>query len=104
MGEYLFCIIAATLTPFAVVLITDDHQGIAVASLVGFCAIPCVKAAFTHLDGPGLNRVLGPYRPSAADLQHVIFIRMGVVQPLIISQSDFSPFKIPFITTFHFCR
>jgi 1,4-dihydroxy-2-naphthoate octaprenyltransferase len=59
MSEYLFCIIAATLTPFAIVLITDDHQGIAAASLIGFCAIPCVKAAFTHLDGAGLNRVLG---------------------------------------------
>jgi len=59
MSEYLFCIIAATLTPYVVYLITDDHQGIAVASLVGFCAIPCVKAAFTHLDGAGLNRVLG---------------------------------------------
>jgi len=59
MTEYLFCIIAATLTPFAVYLITDDHQGIAAASLVGFFAIPCVKAAFTHLDGPGLNKVLG---------------------------------------------
>jgi len=59
MSEYLFCIIAATLTPFAVFLITDDHQGIAAASLIGFCAIPCVKAAFTHLDGAALNRVLG---------------------------------------------
>ena len=59
MSEYLFCIIAAALTPFAVYLITDDHQGIAIASLTGFCAIPCVKAAFTHLDGVGLNHVLG---------------------------------------------
>jgi len=59
MSEYLFCIIAATLIPFAVELITDDHKGIAMASLVGFAAIPCVKAAFTHLDGAGLNRVLG---------------------------------------------
>ncbi len=59
MSEYLFCIIAAALTPFAVVLITDDHQGIAAASLIGFYAIPCVKAAFTRLDGAGLNRVLG---------------------------------------------
>ena len=58
MSEYLFCILAAALTPFAVILITDDHQGIAVASLTGFCAIPCVKKAFTHLDGIGLNRVL----------------------------------------------
>jgi 1,4-dihydroxy-2-naphthoate polyprenyltransferase len=59
MSEYLFCIIAAALIPFAVFLITDDHQGIAFASLIGFYAIPCVKAAFTHLDGAGLNRVLG---------------------------------------------
>ena len=59
MSEYLFCIIAAILIPFAVVLVTDDHQGIAIASLTGFFAIPCVKAAFTHLDGVGLNRVLG---------------------------------------------
>ena len=59
MSEYLFCIMAATLIPFAMVLITNDHQGIAVASLTGFIAIPCVKAAFTHSDGAGLNRVLG---------------------------------------------
>lgn len=58
MSEYLFCIIAATLTPFAVVLITGDHQGIAAASLIGFWAIPCVKGVFTHVDGAGLNRVL----------------------------------------------
>ncbi|MBF0571399.1 MAG: 1,4-dihydroxy-2-naphthoate polyprenyltransferase [Candidatus Omnitrophica bacterium] len=59
LNEYLFCIIAATLTPFAVYLITDDHQGMAAASLTGFCAIPCVKAVFTDLDYAGLNRVLG---------------------------------------------
>ena len=59
MSEYLFCIIAATLTPFAVFLITGDRQGIAAASLIGFCAIPCVKRVFVHLDGTGLNQVLG---------------------------------------------
>jgi len=58
LNEYLFCIMAATLTPFAVYLITDDQAGIALASLTGFLAIPCVKAAFTHLDGAGLNKVL----------------------------------------------
>jgi 1,4-dihydroxy-2-naphthoate octaprenyltransferase len=58
MSEYLFCIIAAALIPYAVYLITNDHQGIAIASLTGFFAIPYVKAAFTHLDGAGLNRVL----------------------------------------------
>jgi 1,4-dihydroxy-2-naphthoate polyprenyltransferase len=59
MSEYLFCIIAAALTPLAVVLITGDHQAMAAASLVGFCAIPCVKTVFTRADGAGLNRVLG---------------------------------------------
>ncbi|MDE2027508.1 MAG: 1,4-dihydroxy-2-naphthoate polyprenyltransferase [Candidatus Omnitrophica bacterium] len=58
MSEYLFCIMAAVLTPYAVYLITDDHQGIAAASLTGFWAISSVKAAFTHLDGAGLNKVL----------------------------------------------
>ena len=58
MSEYLFCILAATLIPFVVILITNDHQGIAVASLIGFIAIPCVKAVLTHSDGAGLNKVL----------------------------------------------
>jgi 1,4-dihydroxy-2-naphthoate octaprenyltransferase len=57
-SEYLFCIIAACLIPFAVVLITGDHQGVAMASLTGFFAIPCVKSALTNTDGPALNRVL----------------------------------------------
>jgi 1,4-dihydroxy-2-naphthoate octaprenyltransferase len=59
MNEYLFCIMAAALIPFAVVLIAGDHQGIAAASVAGFLAIPCVREAFTHAEGPSLNRVLG---------------------------------------------
>ena len=59
MSEYLFCILVAMLTPYAVYLITNDHKGISLAALTGFCAIPCIKAAFTHLDGASLNRVLG---------------------------------------------
>jgi len=58
MSEYLFCIIAAALIPFAVILVTNDHQGIAIASMIGFIAIPCVKAAFTQSDGVILNKVL----------------------------------------------
>ena len=58
MSEYLFCIIAATLIPFAVILVTDDHRGVAVASIVGFLAIPCVKAALTQVEAQSLNRVL----------------------------------------------
>ena len=77
MSEYLFCIIAATLIPFAVFLITDDHQGIAMASLVGFFAIPCVKAAFTQLDGAGLNRVLGQTGRLLLIYSVLIFYRMG---------------------------
>jgi len=59
MSEYLGCIIAATLIPMAIILLADDHPGVAIASIVGFIAIPSVKAAFTHLDGASLNRVLG---------------------------------------------
>jgi 1,4-dihydroxy-2-naphthoate octaprenyltransferase len=58
MSEYLFCIMAATLTPLAVLLITGDHKLIAIASLTGFLSIPCVKTAFTNLDGEALNRTL----------------------------------------------
>jgi len=58
MSEYLFCIMAASLIPFVIVLMTDDHKGVAAACLVAFFAIPSVKMAFTHLDGAGLNRVL----------------------------------------------
>jgi 1,4-dihydroxy-2-naphthoate octaprenyltransferase len=35
-SEYLLCIMAAFLTPFAVYLITNDHKCIAAASLIGF--------------------------------------------------------------------
>ncbi len=56
-GEYLFCIMAAALTPFAVHLITHDHECMAVASLVGFLAIPTVGAVFTS-QGAALNKVL----------------------------------------------
>ncbi|MBF0503535.1 MAG: 1,4-dihydroxy-2-naphthoate polyprenyltransferase [Candidatus Omnitrophica bacterium] len=58
MKEYLFCIIAASLIPFAVVLITNDHQGVAVASLTGFLAIPCIHEVMTHAQAVSLNRVL----------------------------------------------
>ncbi len=58
MSEYLFCIMAAALTPFAVYVMVNGHTGIAAASLVGILAIPCIKGAMTQTDGPGLNRVL----------------------------------------------
>ncbi|MBI3315013.1 MAG: 1,4-dihydroxy-2-naphthoate polyprenyltransferase [Candidatus Omnitrophica bacterium] len=55
--EYLFCIIAAILTPFAVNLITKDHDAIAAASLVGFMAIGAVQTVFTG-QGTVLNKIL----------------------------------------------
>ena len=55
--EYLFCILAAALTPLVVFLITADHELIAAASLTGFMAIPAVGAVFTT-QGPLLNKVL----------------------------------------------
>ncbi|HLD87690.1 MAG TPA: 1,4-dihydroxy-2-naphthoate polyprenyltransferase [Candidatus Omnitrophota bacterium] len=55
--EYLFCIIAASLTPFAVNLITKDHDAIAAASLVGFMAIGAVQTVFTG-QGAVLNKIL----------------------------------------------
>ncbi len=57
-NEFLFCILASALTPFAIMIITRDHPGIAAASLIGFLAIPLVKTVFTHSDGPALNQVL----------------------------------------------
>ncbi len=57
-GEYLFCLMAAMVTPFIVNLITSDHQGIVVASVIGFLGIPLVKTVYTSLDGKVLNEVL----------------------------------------------
>ena len=56
--EYLFCILMAVITPFLVVLITNDHKAVALAALAGFAAIPLVQTVFTSLDGQALNRVL----------------------------------------------
>ena len=58
-SEYLFCILAAAMTPLLVTLITDDHKGIAIAACVGVLAIPLVKTVFTSLEGAVLNAVLG---------------------------------------------
>ncbi len=55
--EYLFCIMAASLTPFVVNLITKDHDGIAAASLVGIMAIGPVQTVFTG-QGTVLNKIL----------------------------------------------
>ncbi|MDO8675612.1 MAG: 1,4-dihydroxy-2-naphthoate polyprenyltransferase [Candidatus Omnitrophota bacterium] len=55
--EYLVCIMAASLTPFAVNLITKDHDAIAAASLVGIMAIGAVQTVFTG-QGAVLNKIL----------------------------------------------
>ena len=56
--EYLFCILAATITPFLIFLITKDHWAIVLSSVVGFCAIGTVKTVMTTLDAGPLNRAL----------------------------------------------
>ena len=55
--EYLFCILAAALTPLLVYVITRDHEGAAVASLIGFAAIPAIAAVFTTT-GAAFNKIL----------------------------------------------
>jgi 1,4-dihydroxy-2-naphthoate octaprenyltransferase len=57
-SEYLFCILGAALTPFLVLLITLDHFGIAVSSLVGFLAIPTVRKVMTAHQAVDLNKAL----------------------------------------------
>ena len=57
-SEYFFCILAATITPFVIFLITKDHWAIALASVIGFCAIGTVKTVMTTVDAAPLNRAL----------------------------------------------
>ncbi len=57
-AEYIACMMLAMLTPFIVFFITHDHQGIVVASIVGFLSIPMIKTVCRSTDGPELNGVL----------------------------------------------
>lgn len=56
--EYIACIMLAMLTPFIVFFLTHDHQGIVVASLVGFFSIPLIITVCTSNDGAVLNGIL----------------------------------------------
>lgn len=57
-GEYVFCILAAAMTPFVVNIISGDHNLIVISSCVGFLAIPLIKTIYISNDGPVLNKVL----------------------------------------------
>ena len=57
-AEYLFCVLAATVTPFIVHMINDDHPYSVIAALTGFAAIPLVTAVCMSLEGPVLNGAL----------------------------------------------
>jgi 1,4-dihydroxy-2-naphthoate octaprenyltransferase len=57
--EYLFFILAATICPFIVYLITNDHKGMVIAALTGFFAIGTVKTVMTTQEPEDLNNVLG---------------------------------------------
>ncbi|MBI3602593.1 MAG: 1,4-dihydroxy-2-naphthoate polyprenyltransferase [Candidatus Omnitrophica bacterium] len=56
--EYLFCILAATIMPFLIFLITKDHWAMTLSSVVGFAAIGTVKTVMTTIDAWPLNRAL----------------------------------------------
>ncbi len=56
-GEYVFCIIAAALTPFFVDAITRQHPALLVASVFAFGAIPLIRCVYTQ-KGAVLNAVL----------------------------------------------
>jgi 1,4-dihydroxy-2-naphthoate octaprenyltransferase len=56
--EYLFCVIAGSLVPVVVHLITDQHPWSLLASLVAFAFIPNVHAVFTSDQGEVLNPAL----------------------------------------------
>jgi 1,4-dihydroxy-2-naphthoate octaprenyltransferase len=59
LNEFLFLILSAFLTPFVVFLIIQDHQGIALASLSVFLAIPLIKRVLTTQNPELLNEALG---------------------------------------------
>ncbi len=58
MSEYLFCIMAASLVPSIVFLITTDHGGVLAASAIAFLAIPSVKLVLTTVESSLLNNAL----------------------------------------------
>ena len=58
MGEYLFCILAATISPFLIFLITKDHLGMLSASIVGFLAIGTVRIVMANSQADALNFAL----------------------------------------------
>ena len=57
-SEYLFFILAATLTPFLVLLVTLDHIGMTAASIVGFLAIGTIQTVMTNPEANALNSAL----------------------------------------------
>lgn len=56
--EYIFCIMAAALVPFAVALTAIDHKTVIMASVCSFLALPLAKTVCTSVEGPALNEVL----------------------------------------------
>jgi 1,4-dihydroxy-2-naphthoate polyprenyltransferase len=58
ISEYIFCILAGMMAPFAVILITQDHKLISMAAGIGLLAIPCFKTICSIASGPALNELL----------------------------------------------
>ncbi len=58
ISEYLFCLMAASFVPVLVFLITADHEGIILAAVVSFLAIPTIRTVMTTLDPHALTHAL----------------------------------------------
>ncbi len=58
MNEYLFCILAATLCPFFVFIVTHDHKGMLFASIIGFIAIETIRTVMTATKPETYNKAL----------------------------------------------
>jgi 1,4-dihydroxy-2-naphthoate octaprenyltransferase len=57
-GEYLFFMLAMTVCPFVVFLITHDHWLMVIASVTGFLAIGTIKTVMTTAEPERLNQML----------------------------------------------
>ncbi|MBP9854676.1 MAG: 1,4-dihydroxy-2-naphthoate polyprenyltransferase [Candidatus Omnitrophica bacterium] len=57
--EYAASILLAAIVPVMIYLLILDHQSILYATTVGLLALPGIKAVFSSIDGPILNKTLG---------------------------------------------
>lgn len=58
-NEYLFCMLAAVISPFLVFIVTEDHNGMLMASFIGLFAIDIIRRVMTATEPELLNKALG---------------------------------------------